>query len=213
MKQAQLIFLFCILFSTMGMKKITSPPSDKFDDFYFFYVDNSLSKEYGSLSPSIIEVLNNNLENIKPTDKSKFFLFLSNDNSPTFTNKYVNYQDAIRTLSGSNSYYPSVNIDKNLIRQKVYKNSYSLSGKIHFEFFLTERFAKEMLLNNSDMRLIGWFPKEIRKSFSTQQGAEVEVKIYYMNATKSIKNNDVLVKLNYLNKLEKNINYQLYEIQ
>jgi len=197
-------------FACMDFK--ISTELEQFDTLNFFYVDNCYSKEKGSISKELVEKLSEKIEMVKNGKNQKFFLYISNSLSPIYVSKPADSENALRTLSSGNTAYPIINMDKNLIREKLFGNEYTVAGKITFSFFLTEQFTKDKLVENGDFRLVEWLPLEAKKILATNNEVSVEIEIMYNNIHQSIKKEELETKLNYLQQNLSKITFKLTEV-
>lgn len=201
------IIIAFLLLALNPAKGFSGTPVPKFN---FVYIDNSSSKEKGSLSPDMLEKIHANLEAIELKKSGKLFLYCSNSSSPKVITKTGTLEEFFKDLiSSGNTYYPSLKEDKKLIREKLNYN-FKVTETIKMDFYLTERFAFEMLQSYSDFRLAGWLPLEFRK-YLADRLCQMEVNIHFMNSYNSVSLKDITNKLKYFQKY--NIKFNVYEIQ
>lgn len=202
--KVSLAFFWVAVFSISSMAGTVVPK------FHFIYIDNSSSKEKGSLSPDMLEKIHSNLEASEANKNDKLFLFSSNASTPKVITKTGSLESFFKDLiSSGNTYFPSLKEDKKLIREKLNYN-FKVSESIVMDFYLTERFAFEMLQSYSDMRLAGWLPMELRK-YIAEALCRIEVNIHFMNSYQSVITKDISEKLKYYQKYK--IKFNIYEIQ
>ena len=183
-----------------------------YNNFEFFYVDNSRSAMNGlGLKDTALFLLKAKLDSLKDRPSLKFMLYVSDEGRPMVSQSINNYRQMVSGLWASNTSFPNRIEDKREIRNQFYENPAQITQKMRFHFFLTDDFLRS--ITTQPPALTSMLPQELLDLAGTAS-TTAHVYIYYSNNTSTIKPDirTSIIETIELDNFKSNIKYHLVQL-
>ena len=179
------IILLNLFSFSKGQQSIKDYPV--FDEFEFFYVDNSRIKGRGGLDGALIELMGNKIDSLRldSTSNKKFLIYISNGDDPLVSNNLDEVERIINILYVRNFDRISSRLTENrLVSKTICEVPFMVRKRINFHFFVTDLYV-QTLINAPPFYVLSLLPKYICDQLSLDD-CLVNVIVYINNREKNI---------------------------
>jgi len=148
---------------------------------HIIYIDNSQRGGSGSgLSVSMMNyIFTKTLDSVNKKDKNiRYLLFISNGDKPYYSSSPDHFETYVNKLTESTCKYPSSLDDKRAIRSIIYQDKLSGFESVVLDFYVTNYYLNQELLNDFPGYMLNFFPKELQYVTKCQDN-NITVNIYY----------------------------------
>jgi len=148
---------------------------------HLIYIDNS--ERGGSSSGLPVSMMNyiftKTLDSVNKKDKNiSHLLYISNGDKPYYSSSPDRFETYVNKLTEAKSKYPSSLEDKKSIRKILYQDKLLGFGSIVLDFYVTNYYLNQELINDYPGYLLNFFPKELE--YVTQcPESNITVNVYY----------------------------------
>ena len=179
MKKLSRCFLISNMFCVILLSNANAQTTAKL--LHVIYVDNSQRGGANSgLSVSMMNyIFTKILDSVNAKDKNiHYLLYISNGDKPYYSSSPDRFENYINKLTESKFKYPSSLDDKKTIRGILYQGQLSGYESIVFDFYVTNYYLNQDLLNDYPGYMLNFFPKELQYITKCPE-QNITVNVYY----------------------------------